>query len=166
MGYSLHSMQKILSCQCWLQTSGDLQYYEPDTLADGIQKRAASKYTEWLVFTKVFPGKDALGSSYGTVAFPPTPPHITGPTLNAACAYRGEEGRKQIHDKPNSGAALTLQGSEQSQGGLRPFFPPPGQQQDQGTNNRGQSLSAIVFQPPRPEPLAHIRSAANPNVFT
>lgn len=42
---------------------GDPQYYEPDTLADGIKKCASSKYAKWLVFTKVFPGKDVLDSS-------------------------------------------------------------------------------------------------------
>lgn len=88
---------------------GDLQYYEPDTVADGIKKCAASKYAKWLVFTKVFPGKDALNSSYGTASFPPTPLHVTGLALNAAYEYLGREGSKKIYNKPNSSTAITLQ---------------------------------------------------------
>lgn len=88
---------------------GDLQYYDPDTLADGIEKHTARNYAKWLVFTKVFPGKDALDSSYGTASFPPIPLRITGLTLNAVCEYLGREGRKKIHCSPNCSTAITPQ---------------------------------------------------------
>jgi len=142
---------------------GDLQYCEPDSLAGGIKKCASSRCA--IVFTEVFLGRDAPDSSYGAASFPPIPPHVTGPTLNAVCEYLGREGRKRIH-KPNSSTAITLRGSEQRQCGLQPLFPPPEQQQDQDANNRGRSLNAIIFQPLRPDPLAHRRSPANTNIFT
>ena len=120
---------------------GDLQYCEPDTLADGIKKCAASKYAKWLAFTKVFPGKDALDFSWGTASFSPTPLHITGLALTAVYQYLGREGRKKIHCKQ-----AKLQYSHNTPvirampvWAASSLFPGPEQQQDQDTNKRTES---------------------------
>lgn len=168
MGCSFHFMQtkKIFLPMLAPNRGGDLRYYERATLADGSKKCAASKYAEVLVFTEVFPGRDAPDSSYGTASFPPTPLHVTGLALNAAREYRGREGREKIHYKPDSPQPEHSSDQSNASVGCDLSLPPPEQQRDRDTNKRGQSLRAVVFQPLRPDPLAHIRSAADPHVYT
>lgn len=147
MGLPFHFMQKVLSCQCWLQTM--------------VVTCNIMRWNQELCCQVAYVDKDALDHPHRTASFPSTPLHIAGLALNAAYEYLGRKGRKKIRYSHNTPVIRAM-----PLWAVTSFFPLPEQQQDQDTNNRGQSLSAIIFQPLRPDPLTHKRSAANPSVFT